>query len=77
MKYYTTLQWKYIHSQLSARRNKENEHNVLEFIKSTLLKETHERCLLPAAVYVIDLVVFVEGYGLKAVCQRAIQDSDA
>lgn len=32
-------------------------------------------CLLPAAVDVVDLIVLVEGYGLQAVSQRAIQDS--
>lgn len=43
------------------------------------LGDTHTQrrsCLVPAAVDVIDLIVLVEGYGLQAVSQRAIQDSD-
>ena len=33
-------------------------------------------CLLPAAVYIVDLVVFVEGHSLHAVCQRSVQHPD-
>lgn len=47
---------------------------ILQHIK-TLLNYTGNT-VGPAAVDVINLVVFVKGYSLQAVCQRAIEHSN-
>ena len=58
----------------------EHLHTFVKYLLVSSLIEIPKKqidiCLLPAAVDVIDLVVLVEGYGLQAVSQWAVQNPD-